>query len=88
MSIHAQVANFINSPEPDRFEQLALAVFAHQFDHVDAYRRFCFDRGVSPDGLRSLADIPPVSTAAFKYVAFCTGHARADFYDQWDHSGS
>src|SRR5271155_5676725 len=72
MSIHTQVANFIDRPEPGRLDQLALAVFAYQFEHIEPYRRFCLDRGVSKDGVRSLADIPPVSTAAFKYVALCS----------------
>ena len=73
MPIHAQVTNFINYPQPDRFDELALAVFAYQFERIEAYRKFCLDWGVSPVGVRAVTDIPAVSTAAFKYVVFCRG---------------
>ena len=79
MSIHAQVTNFINHPQPDRFEDLALAVFAHQFDQIGPYRKFCLDCGASPAGVRAVTEVPVVSTAAFKYVAFCNGDPERIF---------
>jgi len=79
MSIHAQVTNFINHPQPDRFEQLALAVFAHQFEQIEPYRNFCLDCGASPASVRAVTEVPVVSTAAFKYVAFCNGDPERIF---------
>jgi len=79
MSIHAQVLNFIHSPDPARFEQLALAVFARQFEMVEPYRRFCQGLGASPATVDSVVAIPPVSTAAFKYVELCGGPPQRIF---------
>ena len=79
MSIHAQVPNFIHHPRPDRFEELALAVFARQFEHDRALSPVLpGSRGVPGRG-RAVAEIPPVSTAAFKYVEFCSGPIRNGF---------
>ena len=68
MSIYEQVLTFIHRPEPESFERLALDVFRHQFETVDAYRRYCEGRGVDPDAVRSVDDIPAVSNVAFKYA--------------------
>jgi Acyl-protein synthetase, LuxE len=68
MSIYEQVLTFIHRPQPESFERLALAVFRHQFDTVGAYRRYCEGRGVEPDGVRSVEEIPAVSNVAFKYA--------------------
>ena len=51
-----------------RFEALALALFAHQFEHCAPYRRFCERRGRTPAQLRDWRGIPPVPTGAFKEV--------------------
>jgi hypothetical protein len=68
MSIYQQVITFIHRPEPESFEPLALEVFRHQFETIDAYGRYCVKRGVEPDGVRSVDDIPAVSNVAFKYA--------------------
>src|SRR5690348_8813969 len=68
-SVQTRVFDFIKNPEPARFEALGLAVFTDQFEKIEPYRRFCLDCGVSPEAVRSVREIPPVSTAAFKYVA-------------------
>jgi Acyl-protein synthetase, LuxE len=68
MSIYEQVLTFIHRPEPERFQRLALDVFRHQFETVGAYRRYCEGRGVEPDGVRSVDEIPVVSNVAFKYA--------------------
>lgn len=68
MKIFSQVLDFIEHPRPEQFEELALAVFAYQFDSVEPYRAYCLDLGASPATVNSLDDIPPVSTAAFKYA--------------------
>ncbi len=50
----------------ERFEALALELFAFQFESVPPYRRFCEGRGVSPARIRGWREIPAVPTGAFK----------------------
>jgi hypothetical protein len=52
----------------ERFERLALDLFAHQFAQCAPYRRFCESRGVAPDRVSSWRDVPAVPTGAFKEV--------------------
>ncbi len=68
MAIYDEVLAFIQAPEQAHFESLALQVFRHQFDTVAPYRQYCLSRGVHPDEVRSLDQIPALSTAAFKYA--------------------
>ncbi|MGH7932718.1 MAG: hypothetical protein ACREQN_06055 [Candidatus Binataceae bacterium] len=68
MSIYDEVLHFIRSPWRPSFEQLALAVFHYQFEHVPPYRQYCLDCGVKAEKVKYLAEIPPVSTLAFKYA--------------------
>jgi hypothetical protein len=49
-----------------RFERLALALFAFQFEANAPYGRFCAARGATPDRVSSWAEIPAVPTGAFK----------------------
>ncbi len=70
MTLYSKVLDFIRHPEAGRFEPLALRVFAAQFDRLPAYRDYCLSRGASPAKVRTVSAIPPVSTAAFKYVDF------------------
>ena len=68
--------------DDERFESLALRLFAHQFEHCAPYRRFCEGRGVTPRSLRRSGEIPAVPTGAFKEVAltsFPIEHARHCF---------
>ena len=68
MSIYEQVLTFIHRPEPESFQRLALDVFRHQSATVGAYRRFCQERGIDSDSVRSVDDVPAVSNVAFKYA--------------------
>ncbi len=68
MTIYDEILSFIESPEPARFESLALTVFGHQFNGIPAYREFCLGLGARPDTVRSLDQIPAISTTAFKYA--------------------
>jgi hypothetical protein len=77
MSIYQQALTFIHRPEPESFQPLALEVFHHQFETIDAYRRYCVARGFAPDTVRSIDDIPAVSNVAFKYADLASeGAAR------------
>ena len=52
-----------------RFEEIARALFEHQFTACAPYRRFCRGRGVTPDRLESWREIPAVPAGSFKEVA-------------------
>jgi hypothetical protein len=54
-----------------RFERLALALFAFQFEANPAYGRFCAARGKTPATLASWREIPSVPTGAFKELPLC-----------------
>src|ERR1700730_7062326 len=68
MSIYEQILTFIHRPEDKSFERIAMEVFRHQFETVRAYRRYCEGRGVEPDSVHSVDEIPAVSNVAFKYA--------------------
>ena len=51
-----------------RFEELALELFAFQFEHCEIYRRFCEARGQAPGDVKTWRQIPAVPTSAFKEV--------------------
>ncbi|WP_448203896.1 LuxE/PaaK family acyltransferase [Azospirillum sp. sgz302134] len=53
----------------DDFNRLALAVFAHQFEHNLPYRRFATQRGKTVRTVRSWREIPAVPISAFKDLA-------------------
>jgi len=55
--------------DDERFEEIARALFEHQFAACAPYRRFCEGRGVTPDALGCWREIPPVPTGSFKEVA-------------------
>ncbi|HXR24928.1 MAG TPA: hypothetical protein VN742_06175 [Candidatus Binataceae bacterium] len=78
-SIFDEVLSFVRSPEPERFEHLALKVFRYQFDRIAPYREYCLSIGVAAEAVRSLDQVPPVSTVAFKYAELSGGPAERIF---------
>ena len=68
MSIYDEVLSFINSPRPEAFDALALAVFRYQFANVPPYRRFCVAHAKTPENVTLVSEIPAASTVAFKYA--------------------
>jgi hypothetical protein len=71
--LDAEVLAWMREPEwrddEGRFERLALAIFAFQFERCAPFRRFCQGRSRTPAELRSWREIPAVPTGAFKQVA-------------------
>ncbi len=55
--------------DDERFEELALALFAHQFANCAPYERFCRGRGHTPETVTSWRQVPAVPTGAFKELA-------------------
>jgi hypothetical protein len=60
-----------------RFEALALALFAFQYEHGTAYRRFCAAFDIDPARVRRWQDVPAVPTGAFKEARLITFPAEA-----------
>lgn len=70
-ALMAQVLAFIAQPQvsDEAFNTLALAVFAHQFEHNVAFARFCQQRGRTRRTVRSWRDIPAVPINVFKELS-------------------
>ena len=77
--LYDRVLAYIDDAAADRFEDLALAVFRHQFTHCAAYQRFCLGRGATPDGVADWRAIPPVPIVAFKHAELRCGAAARTF---------
>ena len=66
------ILSYIEDPAPpdaggdERFEELALALFAYQYEHNVAYRRYCRSRRTEPGRLASWTQIPAAPLRAFK----------------------
>ena len=67
-----RVCRFVAGPGGDRFEDLALAVFAFQYERVEAYRRLCDARGATPATVDDWRAVPAVPALAFKTLALHT----------------
>jgi hypothetical protein len=63
----------VEAPLPDeRFNDLALRVFAYQFERNRPYRAYCEARGRTPDRVDHWQEIPALPTAAFKKLPLTT----------------
>jgi len=78
-SIYDQVLSFIRSPDPNRFESVALDVFRYQFERIAPYRDYCLSLGVTAQTVESLDRVPTVSTVSFKYAELRDGPAERVF---------
>ena len=67
-SIYHKVIALIMSPDQVAFERLALEIFEFQFSSIPLYGAYCSNLGRTPKTVRYFAEIPPVSTVAFKYA--------------------
>ncbi len=72
IALDEEIKAFIEDPvaleagDEARFDALALELFAYQYEHNPAYRRFCRSRRAEPGRLRSWTEIPAVTLRAFK----------------------
>jgi hypothetical protein len=69
----SEVREFIESPDPARFDRLALEVFGFQFERNVPYRRFCERRGRTPSDVSHWTEVPAVPVSAFKQVDLAVG---------------
>lgn len=77
--LYDRVLAFIEDPAADRFEDLALAIFAHQFACCPAYREFANRRGATPATVADWTAVPAVPIVAFKHAELCCGPAQRTF---------
>lgn len=77
--LYDRILTYIADATADRFEDLALAVFGHQFEHCAPYRQFCASRGATPTTIGDWRMIPPVPIVAFKHAELCCGTAERIF---------
>jgi hypothetical protein len=70
-----RVHRFLADPGGDRFDELALEVFAYQYEHNPPYRRLCDRRGARPGEIGSWRHAPMVPTEAFRHVELTTAPA-------------
>lgn len=77
--VHERVLDFIGGSTDPRFEELALEVFAHQFEMIPAYQRVCRARRCTPDTVTDWRSIPPVPTLAFKELELCCAAPERTF---------
>jgi hypothetical protein len=78
-AVHDRVLEFIHGSRTADFDQLALEVFAHQFEMIPAYRRVCEARRQTPGTVADWRQIPAVPTLAFKKLDLCCAPADRIF---------
>jgi len=65
------------APWPERrFNELALAEFALQFETIPAYRGMCERRGHTPETVKRWEDVPAVPATAFKHLDLIAAPGR------------
>src|SRR5262245_54237101 len=68
--VSARLREWIGRPKAScdnqRFGELALDLFALQFEHNEPYRRLCQASGLHPGTVAHWGQIPAVPTSAFK----------------------
>ena len=74
-----RIGRFILDPGSGSFEELALAVFAYQYERIEPYRRLCDGRGATPGSVADWRQAPPVPAAAFKRLRLAAGPEREVF---------
>jgi hypothetical protein len=70
-----RVARFIEDPQADAFEALALALFRYQYRAMPLLGAYWRGLDARPETVARLEDVPPVALAAFKRQAFFAGEA-------------
>lgn len=68
--LDAEIIEFIKEGKRDEraFNDLALKIFAYQFERNEPYRAFCLRRKRTPETVSHWTEIPPVPTQAFKVL--------------------
>ena len=80
VALRSTLADLFTTPfdtpvEDDRFNEVALRVFAYQYERNAPYAAYCDRRGRTPATIAHWTHAPAVPTAAFKEVTLSTGPA-------------
>lgn len=75
----SRIAAFLGDAAAARFDELALAAFAFQYQRIAPYRRLCDARGTTPATVGDWRRVPPVPALAFKTVALAAAPAVETF---------
>jgi hypothetical protein len=67
---------------PFSFGEVALRVFARQYDRCEPYRKFCIARGKTPATVGDWRDIPHLPVTAFKHARIYSGEGEPGAYFQ------
>ncbi len=70
VELDEEILQFIEcgGQDDEAFNDLALKIFAYQFERNEAYRNFCLKRKRTPETVSHWTEIPPVPTQAFKVL--------------------
>lgn len=74
-----RISRFLSDPAGATFDELALAVFAFQYERIEPYRRLCDGRGVTPGGISDWRQVPVVPAAAFRRLRLAAAAEREVF---------
>jgi hypothetical protein len=74
-----RIIRFFSDPAGDSFEELALAVFAFQYERVEPYRRLCDRRGATPRCVADWRQVPAVPASAFRSLLLAAAAPREVF---------
>lgn len=74
-----RIVRYLYDPAGDSFEELALAAFAYQYEHIEPYRRLCDGRGATPGRVADWRRVPLVPAAAFRSLQLAAAPAREVF---------
>jgi hypothetical protein len=74
-----RIVSFLLDPASASFEELALAVFAFQYERIEPYRRLCDSRGATPERIADWRQVPPVPAAAFRSLLLAAAVPREIF---------
>jgi hypothetical protein len=74
-----RIVELISDPAAASFEELALAVFAFQYERIEPYRRLCDGRGAVPGQVADWRRVPLVPAAAFKRLRLAAAPEREVF---------
>ncbi len=72
----------IFSGAPFDFGEVALRIFARQYERCAPYRRFCNARGKSPESVRDWREIPHLPVTAFKHARIYSGEGEPAHFFQ------
>jgi hypothetical protein len=74
-----RIVQFLSDPGGASFEELALAVFAFQYERIEPYRKLCDGRGAVPGQIADWRRVPLVPAAAFKRLRLAAAAEREIF---------